>query len=111
MSIDDIDYEQIMDGAIRAFNWAGKHTYESDSIFHEERERAMDKVEEVLEHEEVHDIINAEVPYEKLGKFGHDLYLEVAGHGAGFWDGDWDGVITQRAIVVLGEKTKQHHFV
>ena len=24
--------------------------------------------------------------------FGADLYLTAAGHGAGFWDGDWDSI-------------------
>ncbi len=26
---------------------------------------------------------------EQLGQMGHDLWLTIAGHGAGFWDGDW----------------------
>lgn len=26
------------------------------------------------------------------GTFGSDLYLTAAGHGAGFWDGDWDPI-------------------
>jgi len=24
--------------------------------------------------------------------FGGDLYLTAVGHGAGFWDGDWDPI-------------------
>lgn len=27
---------------------------------------------------------------EDRGDLGHDLYLTSAGHGSGFWDGDWD---------------------
>ena len=27
----------------------------------------------------------------QMSQFGHDLWLTNEGHGAGFWDGGWDG--------------------
>jgi hypothetical protein len=32
--------------------------------------------------------------------FGADLYLTAAGHGAGFWDGDWDPVGDELSAIV-----------
>lgn len=35
----------------------------------------------------------SEIAYDEgheLSDVGHDLWLTAAGHGAGFWDGDWD---------------------
>ena len=29
---------------------------------------------------------------EGVSQFGHDLWLTQNGHGAGFWDGDWDDI-------------------
>jgi hypothetical protein len=30
--------------------------------------------------------------YTAIERAGHDFYLTHAGHGCGFWDGDWDGI-------------------
>lgn len=38
-----------------------------------------------------------------LAGFGHDLWLTSAGHGAGFWDGDWEA--DGDALIKLVEKS------
>ncbi len=38
-----------------------------------------------------------------MSEFGHDLWLTSAGHGAGFWDGDWD--MDGDALTKLVEKS------
>lgn len=38
---------------------------------------------------------------------GHDLWLTRNGHGAGFWDGDWDDTVADRLTELseeMGEK-------
>ena len=36
--------------------------------------------------------------YTESEQLGHDLWLTCNGHGAGFWDGDWEGTFLPQII-------------
>ena len=44
------------------------------------------------------------VNHTELEYIGHDLWLTICGHGAGFWDGDWEEAIATQ----LSEWCRKH---
>ena len=57
--------------------------------------------------------INAEITCTRINQYtesemlGHDLWLTINGHGAGFWDGDWEGKDLQKVLDWCKGKTME----
>lgn len=46
--------------------------------------------------------------YSKWEQVGHDLWLTAAGHGAGFWDGDWPEEIGDQLTQLAKKHVPEH---
>ncbi len=88
--------EQVYQAAIEACIFTDETNWEDDNEgLNFSAKLAIEKlVDSFLEYLES---INAEITctrrnqYTESEMLGHDLWLTINGHGAGFWDGDWEG--------------------
>lgn len=96
----------IADYAFEAMEFADEHLFEYGS--RSDGRRAVQKmVEKALKDPQIKEIVDR-LYHRQLPQFGYDLYFGVQGHETAFWDGDWDGILTDDEIKYLGNWTRRH---
>ena len=89
----------IVNHAFAAMEWADEHLFEYASRS-EGKKKVEQLVDKALRDDRIAQIVE-DLDRKHYDNFGHDLYLTSQGHGAGFWDGDWRGILPQEDIDYL----------
>lgn len=103
-SKDDID--EMFDAYVETALWSSTAEDDTplDSLDAELADSALDSMRKDVEsfaRENAHLIESADVTthqYGRWGRAGHDFWLTRNGHGAGFWDGDWEPEATAERL-------------
>ena len=100
------DIDEMFDAYVETALWSS--TAEDDTpldlLDAEVAASALDKMSKDVEsfaRENAHLIESADVAthqYGRWGRAGHDFWLTRSGHGAGFWDGDWEPEATAERL-------------
>lgn len=95
MAVPPDEFREFVDAYIAAMLWSetpdGEEDYDKDDIAASTLMRIRNDCNDFLNDEEtIEHLDNNRIKGNDMTQAGHDFWLTRVGHGAGFWDGDWD---------------------